>query len=79
MQSWMAEDQQRAGNGRLTFYPELDGSNNVNVGKLVVSQTRAQAEALNTGMFGEVWNQIPAPYKDGLHKNVVFPRSPSMP
>ena len=72
MQSWMAEDQQRAGNGRLTFYPLLDSSNNIDVGKLVVSQTRAQAEALNTGMFGEVWNQIPAPYKDGRHKNVVF-------
>ncbi len=72
MQSWMAEDQQRAGNGRLTFYPLLDLSNNIDVGKLVVSQTRAQAEALNTGMFGEVWNQIPTPYKDGRHKNVVF-------
>ena len=72
MQSWMAEDQQRAGNGRLTFYPELDISNNIDVGKLVVSQTRAQAEALNTGMFGEVWNQIPAQYKDGRHKNLAF-------
>ncbi|MCX6876314.1 MAG: Ig-like domain-containing protein [Verrucomicrobia bacterium] len=72
MQSWMAEDQRRAGNGRLTFYPELDASGNIDVGKLVVSQTRAQAEALNTGMFGAVWNQLPAPYQDGRHKNIVF-------
>ncbi len=72
MQSWMAEDQERAGNGRLTFYPELDESNNIDVGKLVVTQTRAQAEALSDGMFGEVWNQIPSQYKDGLHKNIVF-------
>ncbi|MEI6675635.1 MAG: family 20 glycosylhydrolase [Verrucomicrobiota bacterium] len=72
MQSWMAEDQQRAGNGRLTFYPELDRLSNIDVGKLVVTQTRAQAEALNTDMFGAVWSQIPAQYKDGRHKNIVF-------
>ncbi|MEI7900769.1 MAG: family 20 glycosylhydrolase [bacterium] len=72
MQSWMAEDERRAGNGRMTFYPELDASNNVSVGYLVVSQTRSQAEALGTGMFGQVWNQIPGAYKDGLHKNLAF-------
>jgi len=72
MQSWMAEDQKRAGNGRETFYPLLDGSNNVAVEKLVVTQTRAEATTLNTGMYGQVWNQIPAAYKDGLHKNLVF-------
>ncbi len=68
----MAEDEQRAGHGRATFYPELDASNNVNVGLLVVAQTRAQAKALGTGMYGQVWNQIPAAYKDGRHKNVAF-------
>jgi hexosaminidase len=72
MQSWMAEDQLRAGNGRLTFYPELDVTGNVSVGKLVVSQTRAQATALGTGMYSQVWNQLPTAYKDGLHKNLVF-------
>jgi hypothetical protein len=72
MQSWMAEDQLRAGHGRLTFYPELDATGNVSVGKLVVSQTRAQATALNAAMYGEVWNQLPAAYKDGRHKNLVF-------
>ncbi|MEI7901558.1 MAG: Ig-like domain-containing protein [bacterium] len=73
MQSWMAEDQLRAGNGRATFYPELDTSNNVNVGLLVLSQTRAQAEALGGGaVYGQVWNQIPAAYKDGSHKNLAF-------
>ena len=72
MQSWMAEDQLRAGNGRLTFYPELDATGNVSVGKLVVSQTRAQATALGDAMYGQVWNQLPAAYKDGLHKNLVF-------
>ena len=72
MQSWMAEDQQRAGNGRLTFYPELDAASNVSVEKLVLTQTRAQATALNTAMYGEVWNQLPAAYKDGRHKNLAF-------
>jgi len=72
MQSWMAEDQKRAGNGRETFYPNLDASSNVDVEKLVVTQTRAQATALGTGMYGEVFNQIPAAYKDGLHKNLAF-------
>ncbi|MCX6876279.1 MAG: YDG domain-containing protein [Verrucomicrobia bacterium] len=72
MQSWMAEDQQRAGNGRLTFYPELDAASNVSVEKLVLTQTRAQATALNTAMYGEVWNQLPAGYKNGLHKNLAF-------
>ncbi|MCF7673907.1 MAG: family 20 glycosylhydrolase, partial [Akkermansiaceae bacterium] len=72
MQSWMAEDQMRAGNGRLTFYPELDAFSNVSVEKLVLSQTRAQATAIGTGMYGEVWNQLPAAYKDGLHKNLAF-------
>ncbi len=72
MQSWMAEDQMRAGNGRETFYPILDASSNVDVQKLVVSQTRAQATALGSGMYGEVYNQIPAAYKDGLHKNLAF-------
>ena len=72
MQSWMAEDQKRAGNGRLTFYPNLDASSNVDVQKLVLTQTRAQATALGTGMYGQVFNQIPAAYKDGLHKNLAF-------
>ncbi len=73
MQSWMAEDQMRAGNGRLTFYPLLlDGTNTVDVGKLVVTQTRAEANALNTGMYNQVWNQLPALYKDGRHKNLAF-------
>ena len=72
MQSWMAEDQMRAGNGRLTFYPELDAASNVSVEKLVVSQTRAQATAIGSGMYGEVFNQIPAAYKNGLHKNLAF-------
>ena len=72
MQSWMAEDMKRAGHGRETFYPLLDGSGDVSVEKLVVTQTRAQATAINAGMVGEVWNQIPAQYKDGLHKNLVF-------
>ena len=72
-QSWMAEDQLRAGNGRLTFYPEMDASNNVNVGKLVLSQTRAQAEAIGGGgMFSQTFSQLPSAYKDGFHKNVVF-------
>ena len=72
MQSWMAEDQLRAGNGRATFYPEMDATNNVDVGMLVISQTRAEAEALGTGIFGAVYNQIPAAYRDGHHKNVAF-------
>ena len=72
MQSWMAEDQLRAGNGRETFYPNLDASSNVDVQKLVLTQTRAQATALGTGMYGEVYNQIPAAYKDGVHKNLAF-------
>ncbi len=72
MQSWMAEDQLRAGHGRLTFYPILDASSNIDVQKLVLTQTRAQATALGTGMYGEVYNQIPAAYKDGVHKNLAF-------
>lgn len=72
MQSWMAEDQQRAGHGRLTFYPELDAASNVSVEKLVLTQTRAQATAIGAGMYGEVWNQLPAGYKNGRHKNLAF-------
>lgn len=72
MQSWMAEDQLRAGNGRATFYPQLDASGQVDVGLLVVSQTRAQAEALGAGMYGEVWKQIPAASKNGRIKNLAF-------
>ena len=72
MQSWMAEDQMRAGHGRLTFYPTLDASSNVDVEKLVVTQTRAQATALGVGMYDQVYSQLPAAYKDGFHKNIIF-------
>ena len=72
MQSWMAEDQNRAGNGRETFYPLLNAASNVDVSLLVVTQTRAQATALGTGMYSEVYNQIPSAYKDGVHKNLAF-------
>ncbi len=80
MQSWMAEDQKRAGNGRLTFYPILDGSGDVSVEKLVVSQTRAQATALGTGMYGEVWNQTPRrSIRTACTRTWRFHRWPSMP
>ncbi|MCY2930020.1 MAG: hypothetical protein NTV86_11100 [Planctomycetota bacterium] len=72
MQSWSAEDMNRNGFGRRTFYPLYDADGQADVGLITLPMTREEVLASPRGIYEIVEQEIPAAFRRPTLKHLAF-------